>query len=164
MTLATISVLDVLIASSLCYLLATSRTGFSSTDSFITKLISYTISTGCVTSVFSLTGIITCAVMPNNFIFLSVEYVMVKLYVNSYIALLNTRYYVQANAHNIDSSESHNCHGIDSTELRICASQDDNFSASRKSIFKQSDDEVLYLTRPVQAAMRPITVAMEMSA
>ncbi|KAG0691642.1 hypothetical protein DFH29DRAFT_64886 [Suillus ampliporus] len=163
-TLSTICFLDVLIASSLCYFLATSRTGFSSTDSFITNLIGYTISTGCVTSVFSLTAIITFAVMPNNFIFLSVEFLMVKLYVNSYIALLNSRYYVQANAHNIGPSEFHHCHGVDSTELRICASQDETFPASRKGIFKQPDNEALHLTRPVQAAMRPIAVTMEMSA
>ncbi|KAG0694243.1 hypothetical protein DFH29DRAFT_1072971 [Suillus ampliporus] len=162
-TLGTICFLDVLIASSLCYLLATSRTGFSSTDSSITNLIGYTISTGCVTSVFSLTAIITVrfAVMPNNFVFLGVEFIMVKLYVNSYIALLNSRYYVQASAHNIGPSEFHHCHGVDNTELRICASQDENFLASRKSIFKQSDNEVLHITRPVQAAMRPIAVVME---
>ncbi|KAG0709143.1 hypothetical protein DFH29DRAFT_216194 [Suillus ampliporus] len=163
-TLGITCFLDVLVTSSMCYLLATSRTGFSSTDSFITNLIGYTISTGCVTSIFSLTAIITFAVMPNNFVFLGVEFIMVKLYVNSYIALLNTRYYVQANAHNIGPSEFHHCHGADSPELRICASQDETFPAFRKSIFKQSNDEVLHITRPVQAAMRPIAVTMEMSA
>ncbi|KAG1734419.1 uncharacterized protein EDB91DRAFT_588857 [Suillus paluster] len=58
-TLGTLSFLDILIASSLCYLLITSRTGFSNTDSFLTKLMSYTITTGCLTIIFSLTAIIT---------------------------------------------------------------------------------------------------------
>ncbi|KAG0698373.1 hypothetical protein DFH29DRAFT_102667 [Suillus ampliporus] len=77
-TLGTLSFLDILIASSLSYLLATSRTGFSSTDSFVTKLMGYTISTGCVTSIFSLTAIITCAAMPKNFVFLGVEFLVAK--------------------------------------------------------------------------------------
>ncbi|KAG0697095.1 hypothetical protein DFH29DRAFT_165793 [Suillus ampliporus] len=78
LTLGTISFLDILIASSLCYLLATSRTGFSSTDSFVTKIMGYTISTGCITSIFSLTAIITCAVMPTNFIFFGLEFLVSK--------------------------------------------------------------------------------------
>ncbi|KAG1778172.1 hypothetical protein EV702DRAFT_1097868 [Suillus placidus] len=49
---------DIVIASSLCYLLATSRTGFSRTDSFLTKLVSYTISTGSLTSLCSIMVII----------------------------------------------------------------------------------------------------------
>ncbi|KAG1733040.1 uncharacterized protein EDB91DRAFT_1226279 [Suillus paluster] len=161
-TLGTISLLDVLIASSLCYLLATSRTGFSSTDSFVTKLMGYTVSTGGLTSVFSLTSIITCAAMPNNFIFLGVEFIMVKLYVNSYIALLNVRYYTQADADNIDSSEFHARRDFYRPDLRLSASQDENFPAPRKSVFTQPDDEFPHLTRPVQATVRPIEVKMEM--
>ncbi|KAG1733078.1 uncharacterized protein EDB91DRAFT_655178 [Suillus paluster] len=70
MVLGTTTFLDLVIASSLCYLLATSRTGFSSTDSFITKLMGYIINTGCLTSMCSMAAIITCAVMPSDFIFL----------------------------------------------------------------------------------------------
>ncbi|KAG1733036.1 uncharacterized protein EDB91DRAFT_651993 [Suillus paluster] len=161
-TLGTISFLDVLIASSLYYLLATSRSGFSSTDSFITRLMSYIISTGCLTSVFSLTAIITCAVMPKTSIFIGVEFLMVKLYINSYIALLNARYYTQADVCNIDSSEFHNRRDFYRPELCLSASQDENFCAPGKSVFMQPDDDLLHLTRPVQAAMRPIEVKMEM--
>ncbi|KIK42757.1 hypothetical protein CY34DRAFT_62470, partial [Suillus luteus UH-Slu-Lm8-n1] len=87
MALGTITFVDFVIASSLCYLLATSRTGFSSTDSIITKLMAYIINTGCLTSVCSLSAMITCAVMPHNFIFLGVEFLVAKLYVNSFFAL-----------------------------------------------------------------------------
>ncbi|KAG1724547.1 hypothetical protein EDB19DRAFT_1644545 [Suillus lakei] len=78
MALAAISCGDVLNASSLCYLLATSRTGFSSTDSSISKLIGFIVNTGCLTSVCSMTAIITCAVMPKNYVFLSVECLVAK--------------------------------------------------------------------------------------
>ncbi|KAG2028248.1 hypothetical protein BDR03DRAFT_114059, partial [Suillus americanus] len=91
MALGTITFVDFVIASSLCYLLATSRTGFSSTDSIITKLMAYIINTGCLTSMCSLSAMITCAVMPHNFIFLGVEFLVAKLYVNSFLALLNAR-------------------------------------------------------------------------
>ncbi|KAG1861771.1 hypothetical protein DFJ58DRAFT_776968 [Suillus subalutaceus] len=78
MTLGSIAFADIVIASSLCYLLATSRTGFSSTDSLITKLMAYIINTGCLTSICSLAAIITCAVMPTNFIFLAIEFLLAK--------------------------------------------------------------------------------------
>ncbi|KAG0696071.1 hypothetical protein DFH29DRAFT_952796 [Suillus ampliporus] len=57
-TVGTTTVIDIIIASSLCYLFATSRTGFSRTDSLLTKLMGYTISTGCLTSVCSITILI----------------------------------------------------------------------------------------------------------
>ncbi|KAG1842973.1 hypothetical protein F4604DRAFT_1597085, partial [Suillus subluteus] len=114
-----------LIASSLCYLLATSRTGFSSTDSLVTKLASYTISTGCLTSVCSIIAVITCAVMPNNFIFLSIAFLVTKLYVNSFMALLNAKYYLQANTGSLGSSELRVRHDVYRPELRINTSQDD---------------------------------------
>ncbi|KAG1861781.1 hypothetical protein DFJ58DRAFT_657271 [Suillus subalutaceus] len=78
LTLGTITFADVVVASSLCYLLAISRTGFSSTDSLITKLMVYIINTGCLTSICSMTAVITCAVMPTNFIFLAIEFLLAK--------------------------------------------------------------------------------------
>ncbi|KAG0692035.1 hypothetical protein DFH29DRAFT_972828 [Suillus ampliporus] len=59
MAFGTITFVHLVNASSLCYLLATSRTGFSSTDSLLTKLMAYTINTGCLTSVFSMAAVIT---------------------------------------------------------------------------------------------------------
>ncbi|EGO22087.1 hypothetical protein SERLADRAFT_409723 [Serpula lacrymans var. lacrymans S7.9] len=72
--IAVLSVLasnDFLLATSMCYLLALSRTGFS--------------------NLCSLAVIITCAVMPNNFIYMAIDFSLSKLYVNSFIALLNSR-------------------------------------------------------------------------
>ncbi|KAG0698372.1 hypothetical protein DFH29DRAFT_878048 [Suillus ampliporus] len=140
-TLGTLGFLDILIASSLSYLLATSRTGFASTDCFVTKLMGYTIGTGCVTS-------------KDPIVVISISSLRVfDIYVNSYIALLNTRYYLQGNADNIDSSEFHNGYGVYRPELCIGASQDENLRAPRKNVFKQPDHEVVHPTRPAQAAM-----------
>ncbi|OAX33156.1 hypothetical protein K503DRAFT_859946 [Rhizopogon vinicolor AM-OR11-026] len=96
----TIAFSDFIIASSLCYFIATSR-GYPSSDSFLTKFMVYTINTGCLTSVCSVVIVITCAVMPGNLIFAGIDFFIATLtfqvYVNSYLALLNAPYYIQPN-------------------------------------------------------------------
>lgn len=105
MALSAAGFVDILITISLWYLLASSRTGFYHTDCLITRLICYTIDSGCLTSICALSSIIMCAVMPYNYIFLSVQFLVAKLYVNSYIALLNSGFYTQSNTDTIDSFE-----------------------------------------------------------
>ncbi|KAG0698130.1 hypothetical protein DFH29DRAFT_113120 [Suillus ampliporus] len=151
MVFATITFVDLVIASSLCYLLATSRTGFSSTNSFLAKLMAYTLNTGCLTSITSLSAIITCAVMPRNFIFLGIEFLVTKLYVNSFLALLNAPYYLQAGADTMH-------HGVYRPELHIKALQDGELPASRKSIFKHPGD----IVHPTRSDQKPIEVTVEM--
>ncbi|KAG0697040.1 hypothetical protein DFH29DRAFT_173641 [Suillus ampliporus] len=161
MTLVTVTLIDLIIASSLCYLLATSRTGFSSTDSLITKLMGYIINTGCLTSICSMAVIITCATMPRNFIFLSIEFLEAKLYVNSFLALLNASYYLQPDTDTIDSSEFRMRHAVYRPELHVRGSQDEELQASRKNMFKDPDDKVAHATRSV-TPQRPIEVTVEM--
>ncbi|KAG1742673.1 uncharacterized protein EDB91DRAFT_1127413 [Suillus paluster] len=164
--LGMITVVDIFVASSLCYLLATSRTGFSSMDSFIKTLIAYTINTGCVTGICSVAIIITCAVMPHNFIFLAVEFLLAKLYVNSFLALLNARHYLQANVDTIDSSDlrSHFRQRLYRTGTTHRVSQGEELQASRKNPWKHGGDEES--SRSVQADMpqRPaIAVTVEIT-
>ncbi|KAG1785333.1 uncharacterized protein HD556DRAFT_142543 [Suillus plorans] len=159
LTLGAVTFDDILIASSLCYLLATSRTGFSSTDSFVTKLLGYIISTGCLTSICSIIAVIACAAMPRNFIFLSIEFLVTKLYVNSFIALLNARYYLQAGADSVGSPKFRAGHDVFHPELRIETSQDEKLQISRTDV---SDDAVLHTTRPIQAVKLPATRTMQM--
>ncbi|KAG2038603.1 hypothetical protein BDR03DRAFT_1091201 [Suillus americanus] len=160
MALGTITFVDFIIASSLCYLLATSRTGFSSTDSMITKLMAYIINTGCLTSMCSLTVMIACAVMPHNFVFLGVDFLVAKLYVNSFFALLNARRYLQPATDTNHFSEVHMRHSIYRPELNVIASQEEELQESRKNIFKHPDDEVMHLTRSAMPH-RPIEVTVE---
>lgn len=162
MALGTAASLDMLVASSLCYLLATSRTGFLNTDSWIKKLIGYTIDSGCLTSICSLTSIITCATMPHNFIFLSIQFLVAKLYVNSYIALLNARYYMLSKTDTVNSSGHQRCYS-DSLSTRMQDVWQEKLQACRKSVFNYPEHEVGLPTRPVQAAMlhRSILVTVE---
>ncbi|EPS97992.1 hypothetical protein FOMPIDRAFT_1051898 [Fomitopsis schrenkii] len=86
--LATAAFVDTLIAAALCYLLSRCRTG---TDTVITWLMFYTLNTGMVTTICTLTSIILLAVFRGKFYFITVEFIMVKLYINSYLAMLNAR-------------------------------------------------------------------------
>ncbi|KAG2069955.1 hypothetical protein BDR04DRAFT_1100861 [Suillus decipiens] len=162
MALATITFADVVVASSLCYLLATSRTGFSSTDSLITKLTAYIINTGCLTSVCSMTAVITCAAMPKNFIFLAIEFLLAKVYVNSFLALLNARHYTQVNTDTDNSYQFHNRHGVYRPELHIRASEDQELQSSQREVFKHPNGKVMDLSRP-ESVKRPITSTTEMN-
>ncbi|KAG1902743.1 uncharacterized protein F5891DRAFT_1023236 [Suillus fuscotomentosus] len=154
--LSTATVVDILIASSMWYLLATSRTGFSRTDSFINKLIAYTVNTGCITSIGSVATIVTCAAMPNNFIFLGVVFLVAKLYVGSFLALLNAQYYLQGNANNNDSVNTHRTRQfLYRPEPHIRVPQD----------ICKYDDETDVI-RPVQIDMpqpTPIAITVEIS-
>ncbi|KAG2126230.1 hypothetical protein DEU56DRAFT_556493 [Suillus clintonianus] len=94
LSLGTMTMIDFLIACSLCYLLASAKTGFTKTDMTLRTLVRDIINTGCLTSMCSMACIITDASMPNNFVFLAIEFLLSKLYVNSYMALLNARHYL----------------------------------------------------------------------
>ncbi|KAG1723972.1 uncharacterized protein EDB91DRAFT_154497 [Suillus paluster] len=64
--------------------------------------------------------IITGAAMPNNFIYLAIEWLLSKLYVNSYMALLNARYYHDGSAHTSQARPPQ----VYRPELQIKVSQD----------------------------------------
>ncbi|KAG1733046.1 uncharacterized protein EDB91DRAFT_1301101 [Suillus paluster] len=178
MTLGTITFLDIIIASSLCYFLATSRTGFSGTDSLVTKLMGYIVNTGCLTRYSSFEPIpyldsylvqyvfngsydyseVTTAV--SSISSLRVTY-MAKLYVNSFLALLNAPYYLQSNTGTVDSSMRH---GVYRPELHHGVSQDEESQTSRKNMMvKHPDDEVAVHPIPSVMPQGPLEVMVEMN-
>ncbi|OAX34046.1 hypothetical protein K503DRAFT_474472 [Rhizopogon vinicolor AM-OR11-026] len=154
MYLSTVTFVDFVIASSLCYLLATSRTGFSSTDTFLTKLMVYTINTGCLTSICSMVALTTCAVMPNNLIYVALEFLVTKLYVNSFLALMNARYYLRPNdtEHvNISEFRAHRPSLHTSSD-----SKTEDLQESRMNVFKHPQDDEGF-----QAVKRPIGLMID---
>ncbi|KAH7923814.1 hypothetical protein BV22DRAFT_1130327 [Leucogyrophana mollusca] len=164
LTLGTISVVDMLIAASMCYLLTTARTGFSRTDSFITKLMVYILNTGLLTSLCSLTAIITCAAMPRNFVFLGVEFLCAKLYVNAFVALLNARYYLQTGS----TSGSSHAQNVDRIDLRPMSVSQGSTEVSKHGMsvsepptrpLPSSDKQAL---SPNRYQERPIAVTVEL--
>ncbi|KAJ7474697.1 hypothetical protein FB451DRAFT_274509 [Mycena latifolia] len=82
---------DLSVALALCYLLRGSRTGFQRTDSLIRVLMMYTVNTGLIVALDATAGMFAYVFMPHNFIFLGFYLLLSKLYLNSYLAILNAR-------------------------------------------------------------------------
>ncbi|KAJ7769197.1 hypothetical protein DFH07DRAFT_954435 [Mycena maculata] len=82
---------DLSVALVLCYLLRGSRTGFQWTDSLIARLMMYAMNTGLLVALDAAAGMFSYVFMPHNFIFLGFYLLLSKLYLNSYLAILNAR-------------------------------------------------------------------------
>lgn len=88
---ASAAFVDCAIAGTMSYYLYGSRTEFATTNSKISALILWTLSTGLVTSVCSLCALVVYAALPSTLVFLAFEFVLAKLYFNSLLAMLNDR-------------------------------------------------------------------------
>ncbi|OBZ76341.1 hypothetical protein A0H81_03475 [Grifola frondosa] len=86
---------DLIVALSLCWLLAKHRTGFQRTNSIIRVLMLYGINTCALTTIFALCCLITFVKMPDDLVFLAFYFAMPKLFLNSLLATLNTRKYIR---------------------------------------------------------------------
>jgi len=82
---------DSILAATTIYYLRRSRGEFEATNSRISKLVFWTLSTGVITSVCSLAALISYALFPHKFYFLAIEFLLTKLYMNSLLAMLNAR-------------------------------------------------------------------------
>ncbi|TFK72650.1 hypothetical protein BDN72DRAFT_835960 [Pluteus cervinus] len=88
---ATNALADFSIATSLCYMLHRSRTGFRRTDSLIRLLMIYTLNTGVIFVVDAIPTLVAFVTMPQNLIY-NISYLpSAKLHLNSYLACLNAR-------------------------------------------------------------------------
>ncbi|KAF8266935.1 hypothetical protein EI94DRAFT_1786657 [Lactarius quietus] len=88
-------VADLLIAGSMCWSLYHRKTRFAKTDFKIMALMTYGMISGLLTSILGVATIITFAV-TNPLISLALFWVMSKCYVNSLLALLNSRDYIRS--------------------------------------------------------------------
>ncbi|KAG1811997.1 hypothetical protein EV424DRAFT_1419262 [Suillus variegatus] len=87
--------------------------------------------------------------MPKNYIFLSLECLLAKLYVNSFIALLNSRYYLQANRDSTISSKSQVRHSVYLSKRYFPSPQEERLEGEH---FNHADIEVTaHPTQPIQA-------------
>jgi len=85
---------DLLIAASMCWSLYRWRTGFARTDSIIMTLMTYIVNSGLLVSVLAVAVIINFVVSPASMIWAAIYWTMSKCYVNSLLAMLNSRDYV----------------------------------------------------------------------
>jgi len=82
---------DVLIAVTLCILLGSSRTEFEDTNSLINKLMVFAINRTLLTSVVAIAEVIVFVILPNSFYTFGIDFIIGKLYANSFLATLNSR-------------------------------------------------------------------------
>ncbi|KAF7341938.1 hypothetical protein MSAN_02049800 [Mycena sanguinolenta] len=90
-TLISICVADSIIAGFLCVLLWNSRSGIKRTNSVISMLILYTVTTGLLTSVVAIATLIIMLTMKETFAYAGAFYMLSKLYFSSLLATLNRR-------------------------------------------------------------------------
>jgi len=93
---------DVLIATSLVYLLHTARTGFKKSDTMINKLIVFVVNTGVLTTLCAIAALISLVASPNTLIYASFYFCIGRLYTNSFMATLNARRSITEQIDNVD--------------------------------------------------------------
>lgn len=79
-------VTDVSIAAALCFYLQKMRSSHSTADPMINMLIIYAVNTGLLTSTISLATLVLFNIMPTNFVFICMYFVLSKLYAISFLA------------------------------------------------------------------------------
>ncbi|KAI5115183.1 hypothetical protein M0805_006471 [Coniferiporia weirii] len=107
-----VAITDIAIATVIVFLLRSLRSGVKQTDSLISRLVLYTVSSGLITSIVALEALITAVVLPKTFIYLISDLVIPKLYFNSIMAMLNSRQKLR----NRDCDDSKN--GISLSDIR----------------------------------------------
>ncbi|KAL1944041.1 hypothetical protein VTO73DRAFT_3859 [Trametes versicolor] len=90
-SLSMIFAADLIIAASMCALLARRRSSYFGVDQTIRTLILFSVNTGVVTTLCTLMALIAYAVSPHTFIYIAFYFLLPKLLLNSVLAMLNAR-------------------------------------------------------------------------
>jgi len=89
--LGTSTAIDFFITIAMCYYLRKSFGSGLKLNSRISVVMQYTLGTGLLTSACSLVAMFCYLLVPNTFVFLGLEFLLTKLYVGSFLAMLNAR-------------------------------------------------------------------------
>ncbi|KAI9465031.1 hypothetical protein BJY52DRAFT_1393298 [Lactarius psammicola] len=97
---------DILVAGMMCWALYRKKTGFARTDSMIMTLMAYTINSGLLTCLLGTAMTVAFVFAPASMMQVAFFWIMGKCYVNSLLAMLNTRDYVRerSSAENTDNA------------------------------------------------------------
>ncbi|KAI0695201.1 hypothetical protein C8T65DRAFT_744096 [Cerioporus squamosus] len=82
---------DSLTAGVLIVTLSRRRTPYEKTNTLLNSLIVYTINTGLLTGIVNSLALVFALVRPDTMIWIAIEFVAVRLYTNSVLAVLNSR-------------------------------------------------------------------------
>ncbi|KAJ3718030.1 hypothetical protein DFJ43DRAFT_1159623 [Lentinula guzmanii] len=125
LSLATSTAIDFMIASTMCYYLHKSRGSETELNSRISTVMQYSLSSGLFTSACSLTTLFTYTLMPDNLIFLALQFLSTKFYVGSFLAMLNARQHRVRNADEQVSSDAKPGVGIEfRVQTSTCTEED----------------------------------------
>jgi len=105
---------DILIAGSMCWYLYHKKTGIARTDSIIVTLMTYSINSGLLTSILATITLIFFVMVPtSSLIWQSIFWTSGKCYVNSLLAMLNSRDYLRERSES-DNSEANRAYNMTS--------------------------------------------------
>ncbi|KAH8995517.1 hypothetical protein EDB86DRAFT_1095667 [Lactarius hatsudake] len=122
---------DILIAVSMCWFLYHKRTGFARTDSVIMTLMTYSVQSGLLTSVFTCAVLISFAIAPSTMYSYMLFFPMSKFYANSLLAMLNSRDYVRSRSESTDNKSDN---AFDLSSIRIKQQSEGDKSTRRPTV------------------------------
>ncbi|KAF8637537.1 hypothetical protein AX17_002763, partial [Amanita inopinata Kibby_2008] len=88
---ATSTLLDVVLGGAMFYYLRKSKGSEPQLNTRISRIILYTVGSGLLTAAASLSSLFTYVYLQRTFIFIGIEFLVTKLYLGSFLALLNSR-------------------------------------------------------------------------
>ncbi|KIJ64218.1 hypothetical protein HYDPIDRAFT_28656 [Hydnomerulius pinastri MD-312] len=115
---------DVCIAGALCVLLHGNRSPFYKTNLLVNTLIIYAINRCLLTSAVAVAEVIMFAISPHSLWFLAIDFVIGKLYANSFLASLNSRSSLRGRGLHSDVDSSMRMNTVDLSDLRVSPGED----------------------------------------
>ncbi|TFK48142.1 hypothetical protein OE88DRAFT_1737849 [Heliocybe sulcata] len=88
---ASCTAVDLAIVVTFCWTMWGHRTGHARSNSMIHRIIVYVLGSGSLTSLFCIICLVTLASMPGDFVSYGISFSLNKIYVNSFLAMLNSR-------------------------------------------------------------------------
>ncbi|KAF8193902.1 hypothetical protein K438DRAFT_1969201 [Mycena galopus ATCC 62051] len=88
---AATTMIDIIISIAMVYYLRKSQTKQSLLNSRLSTMIQFSLSSGIFTSACSVLCLFTFILMPNTLVFFALGYILTRLYVNSFLVMMNSR-------------------------------------------------------------------------
>ncbi|KAJ7907551.1 hypothetical protein B0H13DRAFT_691203 [Mycena leptocephala] len=85
------TLIDIVISVAMCFYLRKSKGAESRLNSRLSTLMQYTLSAGVFTSACSVSCLFTFVLLENTLSFLAITYILTRLYINSFMAMMNAR-------------------------------------------------------------------------
>ncbi|EGO03142.1 hypothetical protein SERLA73DRAFT_176663 [Serpula lacrymans var. lacrymans S7.3] len=130
---------DLCITAALCILLYGRRGIFRRTHAIVDTLIVYAINRCLLTSVVAIVEVIMFATSPNSLWFIAIDFVIGKLFANSFLASLNSRKTIRGRGLDHDTDSSANINAVHLSRLRRSATDDEAVLPGREAFPADKD-------------------------